>query len=216
LKDTLALMAESPHSRFPVYSGDTDMEILGVIRAKDLLGGSLSNAEQLRTLIRDAPIIPEALDALDFVDTLKKSPVHVGLVHDEYGHFVGIVTPADILEAIVGAFATEEGAAEEAIVRRADGSLLMAGWMPIDELAEALGLILPEGRTFATAAGFLIHAFGRLQAVGDQVNVQQWSFEVVDLDGRRIDKLLATKCPIVSLDHALLALSSAPAESATA
>lgn len=193
VKEILAIMMESPHSRFPVHSGGADIEILGVIRAKDLLESSIGNAEQLRPVIRKAPVIPEALDALDFVDALKKSPVHIGLVHDEYGHFVGIITPADILEAIVGALATEEGSAEEAIIRRADGSLLVAGWTPIDEMADVLGLALPDGRNFTTAAGFIIDAFGHLPAAGDQISVQQWLFEVADLDGRRIDKLLATK-----------------------
>jgi putative hemolysin len=137
------------------------------------------------------------MDALDVVEILKKSSVHMGLIHDEYGHFQGVVTSSDILEAIVGSFATEEGDPEPAIVKRDDGSLLIAGWMQADELAEALGLVIPENRNYDTVAGFLIEAFGHLPAVGDHILLQNWRFEVVDLDGRRVDKVLASR-PLVT------------------
>jgi putative hemolysin len=108
------------------------------------------------------------------------------------------VTSSDILEAIVGSFATDDGAPEPAVVTREDGSLLVAGWMQADEFAEALGIVVPESRNYDTVAGFLIEAFGRLPAVGDHITVQNWKFEVVDLDGRRIDKVLACRPPVTT------------------
>jgi putative hemolysin len=187
----MKIIRESPHSRFPVHDGNPD-EAIGIVWSKDLLGKKMTKATEIRALVREAPIIPAPVDALDVIDTLKRSPVHIGLVHDEYGHFIGAVTTADVLEAIVGVFAEEGGMVEEAIVQRTDGSLLVSGWMPVAELAEALALTLPAKRSYETAAGLLIEAFGRLPEPGDQVNIGRWHFEVVDLDGRRIDKVIAT------------------------
>ncbi len=187
----------SQHSRFPVHEGNPD-EVIGILWVKDILdAGHNPKVTELRAMVRPAAIVPETMDALDVVEILKKSSVHMGLIHDEYGHFQGVVTSSDILEAIVGSFATEEGDPEPAIVKRDDGSLLIAGWMQADELAEALGLVIPENRTYDTAAGFLIEAFGHLPAVGDHILLQNWRFEVVDLDGRRVDKVLASR-PLVT------------------
>jgi putative hemolysin len=188
----LKIMRESPHSRFPVHDGDPD-EVIGILWVKDLVNLKSATQADLRRLVREAPVIPAPADALDVIDTLKRSPVHIGLVHDEYGHFLGVVTTADLLEAIVGTFATEEGAAEEAFVRRDDGSFLVSGWMPIGDLSEVLGMTLPKSRNYETAAGLLIDSFGRIPEVGEKTTIGSWNFEVVDLDGRRIDKLIATR-----------------------
>ena len=196
--EIIAKMKASQHSRFPVHEGNPD-EVIGILWVKDVLdaGRSLKTPD-LRALVRQAAIVPETMDALDVVEILKKSAVHMGLVHDEYGHFQGVVTSSDILEAIVGSFATDEGDPEPAIVKRDDGSLLVAGWMQADEVAEALGLVIPENRNYDTGAGFLIESFGRLPAGGDHVLVQNWKFEVMDLDGRRIDKVLACRPPVTA------------------
>ena len=189
------LIMETAHSRLPVYEGSADA-VLGVVQAKDLLDGCLKgNAFNIREFVRPAPFVPDTMDALDIVEMLKSSPVHIGLVHDEYGHFEGVVTSADILEAIVGEFRGEKGAAEPDVVRRADGSYLVAGSMPADELAELLGISLPEDRSFHTVAGLALSGFGKLPDVGESVRMHGWQFEVVDLDGRRIDKVLLTKAP---------------------
>lgn len=196
--DIMALIRESQHSRFPAHEGDPD-EVIGILWVKDVLDvGHSPRIAELRAMVRQAPIIPDTMDALDVVETLKKTTVHVGLVHDEYGHFQGVVTSSDILEAIVGSFATEEGAPEPAVVVRDDGSMLVAGWMQADELAETLGLVLPDPRNYDTAAGFLIDAFGRLPEIADHILVQNWRFEVLDLDGRRIDKILVSKPPVTT------------------
>lgn len=184
------------HSRFPVFDGNRD-SALGTVNAKDLLDIYLSGkTPDIRKLIRKAPIIPESVDARDVVAILRDSPVHMGLVHDEYGTFQGVVTSADILEAIVGAFHTQEGPAEPAFVQRDDGSYLISGWMPAVEFADLLGIVLPASRPYQTVAGFLLQEFGTIPGVGDKIETGGWRFEIVDLDGRRIDKVLASRLDV--------------------
>jgi magnesium and cobalt exporter, CNNM family len=190
-----AAIAKTPHSRLPVYETDPD-QVFGVVQAKDLLHSYMSRRKlDIGSVIRPAPLIPDSVDARDVVSILKASPVHIGLVVDEYGHFMGVVTSADILEAIVGEFRTEEGPTEAAIVRRDDGSLLISGDMAADEFAEFTGIPLPKDRSYHTVAGFILERFGKLPAVADSFDFFGWRFEVVDLDGRRVDKVLATKLP---------------------
>ncbi len=185
--------AESPHSRLPVSDGDRDHPI-GVLQAKDVLAAYLRNeTPDFRGLVREVPIIPASVDARDVIAILKVAPVHMGLVHDEYGTFEGVVTAADILESIVGAFSSERGPPEPAYVRRADGSYLISGWMPVDEFAELLSVPVTGDRSYHTVAGLVLKHFGVLPQVGDWFELDRWRIEVVDIDGRRIDKILATK-----------------------
>lgn len=187
-----AAVRESSHSRLPVF--DAEGEVIGVVQAKDVLKAFLAGERpDIQSLIRHAPVIPDSADARDVIFALKDSPIHVGLVHDEYGHFRGLVTTADILGSIVGEFSTEEGPQERTVVRRADGSLLLAGWMPLDELVDVTGIKPGDDSSIHTAAGFVIQGFGRLPNVGETFETQGWRFEVMDLDGRRVDKLLATR-----------------------
>lgn len=187
-----AALKDSSHSRLPVF--DTAGEVIGVVQAKDVLKPFLGSARpDIRNFIRHAPVIPDSADARDVIFALKDSPIHMGLVHDEYGHFRGLVTTADILGSIVGEFSTEEGPQEQPVVRRADGSLLLAGWMPLDELVDATGIKLNDAGSFHTTAGFVVQGFGRLPGVGEFFETQGWRFEVLDLDGRRVDKILATR-----------------------
>jgi putative hemolysin len=186
-------IVESVHSRLPVHEGSAE-EMLGVVQAKDLLDAYMrGETPDVRAHVRPAPTIPDTVDALDVVDVIKDSVVHMALVHDEYGHFEGVVTNADILEAIVGEFRTDEGPAEPDARQRDDGSWLVAGTMPVDEMAEQLGLSIPADRTYHTAAGFMLSHFGRLPEPGESFDAFGWRFEVVDLDRRRIDKILATR-----------------------
>ncbi len=183
----------SPHSRLPIFDGDRDAA-LGVVQAKDMLDSYMSGVTpDIRALVREVPVIPEIADARDVLAILRGSPVHMGLVHDEYGSFQGVVTSADILEAIVGSFHTEHGPAEKPATRRADGSYLIAGWMPANDFADLLGVPLPLSRSYNTAAGFMLQNFGAIPEVGESCDVHGWRFEIVDLDGRRIDKILASK-----------------------
>nr|WP_210277634.1 hemolysin family protein [Microvirga lupini] len=184
-------LINSPHSRLPVAEGHPD-NMLGVVQARELLAASLRNEPlDIRAHIRKAPIIPDTLDALDALEVLRQAEVPMALVHDEYGHFDGVVTPADILDAIAGAFRSDEGEAEPEAVQREDGSWLLAGWMPADEMAEQLGIALPERRNYETVAGLVIGELQHLPNAGEAVETLGWRFEVVDMDGRRIDKVLA-------------------------
>jgi CBS domain-containing protein len=138
------------------------------LQAKDLLVAYMhERTPELKKLVREAPIIPSSADARDVLAMLKSAPVHIGLVHDEYGAFEGIVTAADILESIVGAFHSEQGPPEPAVVRRADGSLLISGWMPVDELGDLLGVRLPPHHRIHTVAGLVLQHFNELPQVGD-------------------------------------------------
>jgi magnesium and cobalt exporter, CNNM family len=186
-------LLDSNHSRFVVFDGNRDAAV-GIINAKDMLDVYLSRqTPDIRKLVREAPIIPETVDARDVVAILRDSTVHMGLVHDEFGVFQGVVTSGDILEAIVGAFHTDHGPAEPAAVRRDDGSYLISGWMPAVKFAELIGITLPASRSYQTVAGFLLHEFGAIPGVGDKIEAEGWEFEIVDLDGRRIDKVLARR-----------------------
>ena len=187
------ILINTAHSRLPVAQGHPD-NMLGVVQARELLAASLRDEPlDVRAHIRKAPIIPDTLDALDALEVLRQAEVPMALVHDEYGHFDGVVTPADILDAIAGAFRSDEGTAEPEAMQREDGSWLLAGWMPADEMADQLGITLPERRDYETVAGLVIGELQHLPNTGEAVEALGWRFEVVDLDGRRIDKVLASR-----------------------
>ena len=190
------LLMETQHSRLPAGDGGVDV-MVGVVQTRDVLAAMLAGrALDPRKHVRAAPIVYDQADALDVLSKLKESDVPMALVHDEYGHFEGIVTPADILEAITGVFRADTDAGdEENAVRREDGSWLLAGYMQADEMADVLGIDLPENRDYETVAGYVLAHMHHLPATGECVDAQGWRFEVVDLDGRRIDKLIATRLP---------------------
>jgi putative hemolysin len=189
-----ARLLASPDTRLPVVDGSPD-DLIGVVRARELLVALMSDAPlDVRAHLRQAPIIPDTTDALDVLQTLRDAEVPMALIHDEYGHFEGIVTPADVLEAIAGVFRSDVEE-EPYAVPRDDGSWLLAGAMPADAMAEQLGFTLPEKRDYQTLAGFVLAELQHLPAVGEFMEAQGWRFEVVDLDGRRIDKVLASRIP---------------------
>lgn len=179
------------HSRLPVMKGDPD-DIRGVVHVRDLLADLVAGKPlDIGSKLRKAPIVPDTLDALEVIKLLRDSEVPMAIVHDEYGHFEGIVTPADALDAIVGAFRSDEDEPEG--VQREDGSWLISGSMPFDEMADMLGLVPPANRSYETAAGFVLDLLQHLPATGEHVTSQGWRFEVVDLDGMRVDKILASR-----------------------
>ncbi|MDB5677945.1 hemolysin family protein [Sphingomonas bacterium] len=187
-------LVNSTHTRMPVAEGSVDA-VVGVVQARDIVAAAIRGDKlDLKVLMRAAPVVIDQLDAMDALVRLRRAEVPMALIHDEYGHFEGIVTPADLLAAIAGDFASD-GDPHEApdFVHRDDGSYLVAGSASADSLAEKLDLDLPDDRDYATAAGFALAAFRRLPAEGESVTEQGWVFEVVDLDGRRIDKLLVTR-----------------------
>ncbi len=187
-------LVETPHSRLPVARGSVD-DIVGVVQARDiaaaLFRGEVIDLEQL---MRPAKVIHDQIDAMDALEALRAAEVPMLLVHDEYGHFDGLVTPADLLSAIAGEFASDQDIGSEPfVVEREDGSLLIAGSMPADQMAERLGIELGEDRDYATAAGHVLAILKHLPTEGEKFTDKGWRFEIVDMDGRKIDKLLVTE-----------------------
>lgn len=184
-------LIETPHSLIPVGEGTIDT-LFGVVRAREILAAILAGQPlDIRANVHKVPIIPETMDALDLLAILREADVPIALIHDEYGHFEGLVTPADVLEAIVGAFKSE--GEEPYAVQRANGSWLLAGAMPVDEMADRIGFTLEPKRSYATVAGFVLAHLHHLPKTGETIEIGGWRFEVVDLDGRRIDKVLAAR-----------------------
>jgi putative hemolysin len=183
-------LINSLHTRLPVTGEDID-DIIGVVQARDIVAAQMQGLPlDLRALMRRAEIVPDQLDAMDALEILRSSEVPMLLVHDEYGHFEGLVTPNDLLAAIAGEFASDQaqGSAPN-IITLDDGSMLVSGAMSADAMAEALDIDLPDGRDYATAAGHVLHVLRRLPEEGESFTDQGWHFEVVDMDGRKIDKL---------------------------
>ncbi|MGZ3271911.1 MAG: hemolysin family protein, partial [Croceibacterium sp.] len=182
-------IAASPHSLLPVAEGSVD-KVVGVVKARQVLALLLAGKPvRLQRLIKKAEVVPDQLDAMDALRILQSSGLGMAMVHDEYGHLDGIVTLADLLTAMAGQFASHQDEGEEPdLVEREDGSLLIAGAMSADALAERLALDLPEDREFATAAGYVLYMLKRLPVEGEHFADQGWRFEVVDMDGRKIDK----------------------------
>jgi putative hemolysin len=190
----LDVLRNLPHSRMLVAEGSVD-NIIGVVQARDIVARLVDNSPiDLRTMMKQAPIVPDQVDAMDALEALRRADVPMALVHDEYGHLEGIVTPADLLAAIAGDFASDHDIdTDPPLVERDDGSLLVSGWLPADTLAEKIGLTLPEDRDYATVAGLALAEFKRLPSVGDHFTLGGYRFDIVDMDGRKIDKLLVTE-----------------------
>lgn len=183
----------TPHSRIPIGDGSVDA-LIGIVQARDI-AVALFRGESidLRRLMRKAAVVPDQLDAMDALTALRGADVPMLFVHDEYGHFDGLVTPADLMSAIAGDFASDQDlGTDPPFVDRSDGSLLVSGSAPADAMAERLGFDLPEERDYATAAGFALALFRRLPVVGDALDHRGWRIEIIDMDGRKIDKLLVT------------------------
>ncbi|HEU5285217.1 MAG TPA: hemolysin family protein [Sphingomicrobium sp.] len=187
-------LREIPHSRIPVADGSVD-NIVGVIQARDLLTRALDGQPlELQSLCRSAPVIPDLMDAMDALAVLRAADVPLALVHDEYGHFDGIVTPGSILAALAGAFAHDVDEDEHPpLVEREDGSWLVSGAASADLLSDRLGVRLPDERDFSTVAGFALSVLKHLPDTGERFKFDGWSFEIVDMDGRKIDKLIASR-----------------------
>jgi putative hemolysin len=184
------VLVNSLHTRIPVTGEDGD-DIIGVVQSRDIVAAQIGGKSlDLRVLMRRAEIIPDQLDAMDALEILRSSDVPMLLVHDEYGHFEGIVTPNDLLSAIAGEFASDQAQGSAAnIVTLDDGSMLVSGAMAADAMADALDIDLPDDRDYATAAGHVLHILRHLPQEGESFTDQGWHFEVVDMDGRKIDKL---------------------------
>lgn len=185
---------ESGHSRIPAARGDID-QLVGVVHVKDLIDDLRSGRPiDVAAAVREPLYVSDAMSILALLDRFKSSPMHMSVVLDEYGTVEGIVTPADVLAAIAGEFPEESGDEGEGAVERADGSWLIEGSMPAHDAERLLKLSgLERDDRYTTLAGFVIDELGRIPELGESVDFAGWRFEVVDLDGRRIDKILAMR-----------------------
>ena len=185
---------QSPHSLLPVADGSPDT-ILGVVKVREVLGVLVAGETvSLEALMRKAEVVPDQLDALDALRVLQQSEIAMAMVHDEYGHFEGVVTPVDLLTAIAGNFVSDQDEGDVPLItHRPNGTVLISGALGADALADELGLTYDETREFGTAAGYFLSVMKRLPNEGDAFTDQGWRFEVVDMDRRKIDKILATR-----------------------
>jgi putative hemolysin len=191
-----AILAEHPYSRFPVCRGSFD-DILGVVHAKDLLASYLNGQPlDLQRLARPVPVIPDSVPVLKALEAFRASGETMAFVSDEYGSVLGLVTLDDILRNILGGVgSTPEHDEEPDAVRRSDGSWLVEGMMPLDEVEDLLQVedLSGENRDdYSTLGGFVMGQLGRIPKAGDLFESGDWRYEVMDMDGHRVDKVLIT------------------------
>ena len=195
LDENLAIMRESPFSRFPVYRRG-DQDVLGVLEAKSLLAtlGVPGEEPDLFGQLREALFVSESTHALKLLEIFREEQQSLALVVDEYGDVTGLVTVNDLMGAVIGRVQTAESDDQPGpVVQREDGSYLIDGALPLEELREVIGggrLPNEDEHDFHTAAGLVIAHFGRIPHVGEYFAWPGWRIEVIDLDGPRIDKLL--------------------------
>lgn len=199
-EDNLAVLQETPYSRYPVYRG-SDTEVLGILETKSLTGliGRVGNNAELFRELRPALFVSESTQAMKLLEIFREEQQTLALVVDEYGDVQGMVAANDLLAAVLGRVQDTDSTPEEAlVVTRDDGSYLVDGRLSTEELRELLSLArLPDedDGDYHTAAGMVIASFGRIPHSGEHFDWAGWRFEVVDLDGARIDKLLVARLP---------------------
>lgn len=193
-EDIRETVRQSHHSRFPVCDGALD-RVLGVVQAKNLLSSSWSDEPfDLRDVLDPPLFLPETMLALRALERFKQTGIQVALLVDEFGGIEGLVTLIDMMEAIVGDIPTLEEIAEPPVVVREDGSYLVEGYLDVDDLKTLLVADeLPNEEDFQTLGGFVVSLIGRLPRVGDHVAWDGYRFEIVDMDGNRVDKVLISR-----------------------
>jgi putative hemolysin len=193
LQQTVKKIAGSGRSRFPVAAGSLD-NVTGIVQSKELLAASLAGKTiDLKSLTRPALFVPRTISALELLDTFKKNNQHIALVVDEYGGIEGLLTHHDILQAIAGDLPIGERPSDPKIVKRKDGSWLLDGMLSVDEFKEIFSIdILPGEKrdAYQTLGGFVFTQMGRVPTVAEFFEWQGLRFEIVDMDGKRIDKVL--------------------------
>ncbi len=192
-EENLEKIGSRTHSRFPVAYGTLD-HVVGVVQAKDILAGALNiEPQHLKAAMRQPLYMPESMLALKALELFKESRVHSALVIDEFGGLQGLVTVFDILEAIVGDIPEFGETLEPGILQREDGTWLIDGMLPIDEFKDLFRLHdLPEEDRgyYQTLGGFVMTRLGRIPKTGDRFDWEEFCFEVIDMDGFRVDKVL--------------------------
>lgn len=191
--EALVAVRRIARPRMPVQRRSTG-EVLGIITLADAFQhASRREPLVLTTLLREVPVVSEHADALDVMEILHSSEHHLVLVYDEYGQFEGIVTTGDVLEAITGQAAAAGPSEEPAMVQREDGSWLVAGWMSVDEFCDRMGVQRELAGDYETVAGLVLNLLKHLPTLGDHAEADGLRFEVIDLDDRRIDKVLVSR-----------------------
>ena len=197
-EENLALMRETPFSRYPVYRG-SDADVVGVLEIKSLIDRLEEREFDLFKYMREPLFVSESTPALKLLEILREEQHSLALVVDEYGDVTGLVTTNDVMEAVIGRNQTGEGPDSiPQITTRDDGSLLVDGGISVETARELLGggtLPSEDQHDYHTAAGMVIAQFGRIPHVGEHFDWAGWRIEVVDLDGPRIDKLLLQRLP---------------------
>ncbi len=192
LEDNLQTVLGSGHSRFPLCDGTID-EVVGFVHVKEILEMRIKGATDLRAAAKEPLYVSESIPALRMIELFRTSGIHIAMVIDEYGSLEGLVTPTDILTGIAGELPDAGDEDEPGSVQREDGSWLIDGSLGVEAAARVLGMEDLEGGDYATLAGLIIEKLGHLPTPGEYVVIDGWCFEVVDLDGRRIDKVLARR-----------------------
>lgn len=184
-------LCESGYSRLPVARGDME-EVLGIVHSKDIMNAVLSGSPlDIQATMRPPLLVPDTTSVLRLLDMFRQSSQHLAIVIDEYGSVEGLVSATDILEAIIGALPDDEQDSDEKPVQREDGSWLIDGMTPIDEVETIIGMKnLRDSGDYHTIAGFMIDKLGHIPSAGDHFTWGEARFEVVDMDGRRVDKVL--------------------------
>ena len=192
LEENLQTVLGSGHSRFPLCQGTID-EVVGFIHVKDILELRLNDGIDLRSVVREPLYVSESIPALRMIELFRSSGIHIAMVIDEYGSLEGLVTPTDILTGIAGDLPDAGDAEGSGAIQREDGSWLLDGSLAVDAAARILDMSDLESGDYATLAGMIIEELGHLPTPGEYVTIDGWCFEVVDLDGRRVDKVLARR-----------------------
>lgn len=193
LEDNFKRVMQSSHSNFPVCEQQID-NLVGVVTSKALLSQMVADATiDLSALAKPCKFVPQSLTALELLDSFRSSETQMVFIVDEYGSLEGIVTLHDVLEALTGELYSEDDD-DFQIVIRDDGSLLLDGLLPSIDLKDCLGIAqLPEEGNYHTLNGLIMQIMGKVPVTGDKLTVEQWQLEIVDMDGRRVDKVLASK-----------------------
>jgi putative hemolysin len=193
-RDIVQALKAAPHSRFVVCDGSID-NVVGVVQAKDLLDRILDGKDlSVAATLRQPIVVPDTVSALDALERLKSDPLGMALVMDEYGSFEGVVTAADVLQAIVGDVAEPGYVLPAEASEPHGGALVMDGMTPVDELKLRLKLPdLPAEGSYHTLAGLLLALLQRVPQVGDRIVFGGWLFEVLEMDGRRVVKVRASR-----------------------
>ncbi|TXH94455.1 MAG: HlyC/CorC family transporter [Rheinheimera sp.] len=197
LAENMQRVMQSPHSRFPICKGHAD-ELIGIISAKQLLAQSVAGTlNDLQQLAQPCNFVPDSLTGMELLEHFRSSGSQMVFVVDEYGDLKGLVTLQDLMDALTGEFNQADSAEQDMmVVQRDDGSYLLDGLLPVIDLKDCLGISkLPEedSKRYQTLNGLIMMLLGKIPQTADKVELDDWLLEIVDMDGKRIDKVLAKR-----------------------